>query len=79
MGAASLVGSLLPLVPFVVLPVLPAIAVSVAVAGFSLFAMGALKARATVGSPGREGLKLTTIGLVAAAFGWGVGMLFRTG
>jgi len=76
-GSSSLAGSLVPLVPFVALPIAGATVASVAVAAASLFAIGALKARATVGSWVAEGLKLAAIGIVTAALGWGVGALFR--
>lgn len=76
-GGSSLVGSLLPLIPFVLLPVGPAIFAAVGIAGLSLFGLGAFKARATVGSWVREGLTLAVIGLVSAALAWGVGLLFR--
>jgi predicted membrane protein (TIGR00267 family) len=76
-GASSLVGSLLPLLPFGLLKVGPATMCSVAVAGTSLFAIGALKARATVGSVLGEGLKLAAIGLVTAALAWLTGELFK--
>jgi VIT1/CCC1 family predicted Fe2+/Mn2+ transporter len=76
-GVSSLVGSLLPLAPFLFLPVVPAIAASIAVGGLALFAIGALKARFTVGSLLREGLTLTVIGLVSAALAWAVGALLK--
>lgn len=76
-GASSLVGSLLPLVPFLALAVGPAIFGAIAVAALSLFVIGALKARVTVGSWVREGLQLAGIGIVTAGLGWGVGALFR--
>jgi VIT1/CCC1 family predicted Fe2+/Mn2+ transporter len=76
-GGSSLVGSLLPLLPFAFLPVLPATVCACAIAGLSLFAIGALKARATVGSILGEGVKLAAIGLVTAALAWVTGELFK--
>jgi VIT1/CCC1 family predicted Fe2+/Mn2+ transporter len=76
-GAASLLGSILPLVPFGLLAVRPATLGAVVLAALALFTIGALKARATVGSWLREGLTLAGIGMVSAGLGWGVGLLFR--
>jgi predicted membrane protein (TIGR00267 family) len=76
-GASSLIGSLLPLLPFGFLSVLPATVCSAAIAGATLFAIGAFKARTTVGSVLGEGLKLAVIGLVTAALAWLTGELFK--
>jgi VIT1/CCC1 family predicted Fe2+/Mn2+ transporter len=76
-GLSSLIGSLLPLLPFAFFPVQSATVLSVAVAGVSLFTIGALKARATVGSLLAEGTKLAAIGLITAALAWLTGELFK--
>lgn len=76
-GAASLVGSLLPLSPFPFARIGLAVPLSIAVAGLTLFAIGAMKARATVGHWVREGLTLLAIGLISAALAWGVGALLE--
>jgi VIT1/CCC1 family predicted Fe2+/Mn2+ transporter len=76
-GLASLVGSLIPLAPFVVLTTAHAVPAAMAVAAATLFAMGAVKARSTVGSWLREGLVLAAMGRMAAGGGGGVGALLR--
>jgi vacuolar iron transporter family protein len=76
-GASSLVGSLLPLVPFLVLPAARATVAAIALSGLVLMALGAYKARVTVGSPWRSGFELAAIGLLSAMLGYGVGLLFR--
>lgn len=76
-GLASLVGSLLPLLPFAWVPMRWATVLAVVTAGTTLFVIGALKARATVGSAWREGLILMAIGLVTAALAWLTGELFK--
>jgi VIT1/CCC1 family predicted Fe2+/Mn2+ transporter len=68
-GVAAVVGSLLPLTPFVVLPVRPAMVASLVVAAGSLFGVGAYKARRTVGSPGRSGVEMALIGTASALVG----------
>lgn len=76
-GVAAVAGSLIPLVPFVALPVGVGQWLAVLVAAAALFAIGAFKARVTVGHPGRSGLEMALIGTVSALVGYGVGLLFR--
>jgi vacuolar iron transporter family protein len=75
-GASALVGSLVPLVPFVVAPPGLGSWLSVALSAVVLFAFGAYKARRTVGHAARGGLELAAIGVVSALSGYGVGRLF---
>lgn len=77
-GLASLVGSFLPLVPFLALPVRFAVWASGAMAAVVLFAFGAYKARLTIGHPMKAGLELAGIGTVSALVGWLVGAFFQT-
>jgi VIT1/CCC1 family predicted Fe2+/Mn2+ transporter len=76
-GLAAVVGSLIPLSPFVVLPVVPAMLVSIVIAAASLFGVGAYKAARTVGVPARSGMEMALIGTVSALVGYVVGLLFR--
>lgn len=76
-GASALVGSLVPLAPFMVLPVSAAMAASVAIAALSLFVVGAYKARVTVGRPWRSGLEMAVIGTASALIGYAVGALLK--
>jgi predicted membrane protein (TIGR00267 family) len=76
-GLAAIVGSLIPLSPFMFLPVYLGIATSIVVGALTLFAVGAYKARATVGNVGRSGLEMAIIGTLSAIVGYGVGLLFR--
>jgi predicted membrane protein (TIGR00267 family) len=76
-GVAAIVGSLVPLVPFVVLPVQTGIWAALAAAALVLFAVGAYKARLTVGNPSRSGLEMAFIGLASALVGYLVGTLLR--
>jgi VIT1/CCC1 family predicted Fe2+/Mn2+ transporter len=75
-GVAALVGSLLPVAPFFFLGVFAAACASVAVAGVSLAAVGAYKARMTSGPVFRSALEMAAIGLVSALAAWGIGTLF---
>jgi predicted membrane protein (TIGR00267 family) len=76
-GLSAIVGSLIPLAPFVALPVNVGMVVSVAIAAASLFAVGAYKAHVTVGHVGRSGLEMAVIGTISAMAGYVVGLLFR--
>jgi predicted membrane protein (TIGR00267 family) len=76
-GVSAIVGSLIPIVPFVFLAVVPSMIVSIVLAAISLFAVGAYKARVTVGRPARSGLEIATIGILSALVGYAVGLLFK--
>ena len=80
-GVSALVGSLVPLVPFVLVPfgILTraiAIVISLAVSALTLFSVGVYKARITVGRPGRSGLQMAVIGIISALAGYAIGALF---
>lgn len=76
-GIAAIIGSLIPLVPFMVMPVKNAMITSIGIAALSLFVVGAYKARKTVGHPGKSGLEMAIIGTVSALVGYAVGMIFK--
>jgi predicted membrane protein (TIGR00267 family) len=77
-GVAAIVGSLIPLIPFLVLPVGPSILISLSISALTLFIVGAYKARITVGHPGKSGLEMAIIGIVSALAGYLVGALLKT-
>ena len=74
---ATLVGHLIPLVPFLFLARTPALILAIALSGSVLFAVGAYSAVTLVGDWRRNGLKMVVIGLGAAAVGFVVGRLFN--
>lgn len=76
-GLSAVVGSLIPLLPFLVLPVAISMWTAVVVAALVLFAVGAYKARLTVGHPGKSGLEMAIIGTLSALVGYGVGALLK--
>ena len=76
-GVAAIVGSLIPLVPFAILPVQYSMLVAIALAAVVLFAVGAYKARLTVGHPGKSGLEMAVIGTLSALAGYLVGVLLK--
>lgn len=77
-GIASLLGSFLPLAPFILLGVANAILTSVALSLIALFIIGAIKARLTVGNWIRSGIEMGIIGIVAALAGYVIGLLLST-
>jgi VIT1/CCC1 family predicted Fe2+/Mn2+ transporter len=74
-GASAIVGSLIPLLPFIFLPVQESIYASVALATIVLFAAGAYKARITVGSWVKSGAEMAFVGMLAALVGFVVGKI----
>lgn len=76
-GLAAIVGSLIPLIPFIWLPVKPAIGVAIIVSAIALFALGAIKAKTTVGDWKKSGTQILAIGLLAALIGYLVGYIFQ--
>ncbi len=74
-GIASLAGSLIPLLPFFFLPVIVSIWVSLAICTVTLFVVGAIKAKVTVGVWWKSGIELAAIGMAAAIVGYAIGMV----
>jgi VIT1/CCC1 family predicted Fe2+/Mn2+ transporter len=72
-GAATVIGSAIPLIPFFFMPVASAMWISVALTCGVLFGVGAYKARVTVGSWWKSGAELAAIGLAAALLGYWIG------
>jgi vacuolar iron transporter family protein len=75
---ATLIGHLIPLVPFTIAPRTPAIILAIALSAMTLFAVGVYSAKTLVGDWRKSGLQMTAIGLGAAAVGFLVGRLFHT-
>jgi VIT1/CCC1 family predicted Fe2+/Mn2+ transporter len=76
-GVSAIVGSLIPLAPFLWLPVGTSMVLSVVIAAVVLFAVGAYKARTTVGHPGKSGLEMALIGTLSALAGYAAGVIFK--
>src|SRR3989440_174863 len=75
---ATLIGHLIPLVPFMVITGTPAVATAIALSAVTLFAVGAYSARTLIGDWRKSGLQMVAIGLGAAALGFLIGRLFHT-
>jgi vacuolar iron transporter family protein len=76
-GFSAIVGSLVPLLPFVFLSVSTSMWLSVLVTALMLFAIGVYKARMTVGKPVRSGVEMAVIGTISALAGYLVGFLLK--
>lgn len=78
-GIATLIGHLIPLLPFLVLPRQSALIVAIVLSALALFGVGAYSALTLVGDWRKSGLKFVAIGLGAAAIGFLIGRLFNSG
>lgn len=76
-GLSALVGSALPLLPFVLVGVHTAMWSAAVIAAVTLFAVGAYKSVTTVGHWLWGGLEMSAIGMAAAAIGYAIGLAFR--
>lgn len=77
-GSASLVGSLIPLVPFWVFSVKESMYISFLFSILVLFLTGAYKAKITIGDWKRAGIEMAGIGALAALAGYGIGIVLGT-
>jgi vacuolar iron transporter family protein len=75
-GFSAIVGSFVPLLPFLLVPVETARWVALIVSAAVLFGVGAVKARLTIGQPVRSGLQMMLIGILSALAGYAIGAIF---
>jgi len=76
-GASALIGSLIPITPFLVLTPLQALPIALVVSLAILFIVGAIKSNMASGKWLRGGLELMLIGGAAALAGYLVGLFFQ--
>lgn len=76
-GLSAVIGSLVPLAPFMVLSVGTSMWASVLVTALVLFGIGVYKARVTVGRPVRSGIEMALIGTISALAGYLVGFILK--
>jgi len=76
-GLSAIIGSLVPLAPFLFLPVAVSTWASVLVTALVLFMIGVYKARVTVGRPIRSGIEMALIGTISALAGYLVGTILK--
>jgi len=75
---ATLIGHLIPIVPFMMVARTPAIITAIALSAVTLFAVGVYSAQTLVGDWRKSGIQMVAIGLGAAALGFFIGRLFHT-
>jgi predicted membrane protein (TIGR00267 family) len=75
---ATLIGHLIPIVPFIMVSRTSAIILAIALSAVTLFGVGVYSAKTLVGDWRRSGLQMVAIGLGAAAIGFLIGRLFHT-
>jgi vacuolar iron transporter family protein len=75
---ATLIGHVIPLLPFFFLPTLPALLAAIGLSAVVLFGVGAYSAVTLVGDWRRNGVQLVAIGLGAALLGFLVSGLFHS-
>ena len=80
-GVAAIVGSIIPLMPFLILSsdIVLGIVVSIILSAITLFLIGWYKAKSTVGRPYRSGLQMLIIGIVSALAGFAIAFLVAGG
>jgi vacuolar iron transporter family protein len=81
-GFSTLIGSLIPLIPFLFVPmfgisVTAATIIALPLCAAVLFGVGAYKALTLVGDWRMSGLQMLVIGMVSAAAGYGIGRLLH--
>ncbi|MDX9850618.1 MAG: VIT1/CCC1 transporter family protein [Anaerolineaceae bacterium] len=76
-GVSAIIGSIVPLIPFIFLPIGWSMIASVILTAFVLFIVGAYKAHVTVGKPARSGIEIALIGTISALAGYAVGALLK--
>ena len=72
-GIAAIVGSLIPVMPFLFMAIGSAVWTALVISTLVLFLMGFYAAKTTIGNPWKSGAELATIGMLAALVGYGVG------
>ena len=72
-GISAIIGSLIPVVPFLLLSVKDAILASIIFSTIILFLVGAYKGYTTTGKVLKSGIELAAIGMLAALIGYGIG------
>jgi predicted membrane protein (TIGR00267 family) len=76
-GVSTLVGSAVPLVPFVILPPELAAPMALGLAAVVLAIAGAVRAKASGSSARRAALEMVAIGSLSALAGYAIGVALR--
>lgn len=74
-GISAVIGSLIPVFPFFFVDVKTGMVLALALSVITLFIVGGLKARMTIGNWKKSGIEMAVVGTVAALVGYLVGSL----
>ncbi len=76
-GASTIGGSLIPLLPYLILGSHQAVYFTLVLSAIALFLVGFYQAKSYIGSPLKKGLQMLLIGMGAAIIGFAVGKIFN--
>lgn len=74
-GLSALVGSIIPLIPFMLFAVKTAVIYSLIISSISLFLIGVVKSKLAVGNLLKSGIEMAIIGMLAAIVGYLIGLV----
>jgi len=74
-GASAIIGSLIPILPFFFLNVKIGMVYALILSIATLFIVGAVKAKVTIGSWKKNGFEMAAIGTIAALAGYVIGSI----
>ena len=74
-GSSALVGSLIPLIPFMLFDVKSAVIYSLIISSIVLFLIGVVKSKLAVGNLLKSGIEMAIIGMLAAITGYLIGLV----
>jgi vacuolar iron transporter family protein len=75
---ATLIGHMIPIVPFMIFGRVTAVILAIALSAIALFAVGVYSAKTLIGDWRKSGFQMVVIGLGAAALGFLIARLFHT-
>jgi vacuolar iron transporter family protein len=73
-GFSAMIGSLVPVFPFLFMNVSTGVIASVVISAIVLFFVGVVKAEMTAGNLLKNGLEMAVVGMVAALMGYAIGL-----
>lgn len=76
-GISTVIGSVIPVLPFFILQPKEALPISLVVSAAVLFGVGVYEAKTYVGNAWKSGLQMLLIGMGAAAIGFIIGKIFK--
>ena len=74
-GLSALVGSIIPLIPFMLFAVNTAVIYSLIISTIALFLIGVVKSKLAVGNLFKSGIEMAIIGMLAALTGYLIGLV----